>query len=77
MASLAASHDTILVLASDGTLAADLRPLGAAQRLGDHRARRPAASRVTRAAEDDSPYTEFLAAGRWRELCARPCALRR
>jgi TldD protein len=27
MASLAASHDTILVLASDGTLAADVRPL--------------------------------------------------
>jgi len=42
MASLSASHDTILVLASDGTLAADVRPLVRLKRFRDHRAGRPA-----------------------------------
>ena len=64
MASLAATHDTMLVLASDGTLAADVRPL---VRLNvsviiEHRA---GASRVTRAAAVASrtPSSSSPAAG--------------
>ena len=67
MASLSASHDTILVLASDGTLAADVRPL---VRLNvsviieqDGRREQGYAGGGGRFA-----YTEFLAGDRWREL---------
>jgi len=67
MASLSASHDTILVLASDGTLAADVRPL---VRLNvsviieqDGRREQGYAGGGGRFA-----YTEFLASERWREL---------
>jgi TldD protein len=67
MASLAASHDTMLVLASDGTLAADVRPL---VRLNvsviieqDGRREQGYAGGGGRFA-----YTEFLASDRWREL---------
>jgi TldD protein len=67
MASLSASHDTILVLASDGTLAADVRPL---VRLNvsviieqDGRREQGYAGGGGRFA-----YTEFLAQDRWREL---------
>ena len=67
MASLSASHDTILVLASDGTLAADVRPL---VRLNvsviieqDGRREQGYAGGGGRFA-----YTEFLAQERWREL---------
>ncbi len=67
MASLAASHDTILVLASDGTLAADVRPL---VRLNvsviiEHAGRR---EQGYAGGGGRFAYTEFLAAGRWREL---------
>jgi|MudIll2142460700_1097286.scaffolds.fasta_scaffold07741_3 TldD protein len=67
MASLSASHDTILVLASDGTLAADVRPL---VRLNvsviieqDGRREQGYAGGGGRFA-----YTEFLESQRWREL---------
>ena len=67
MASLSASHDTILVLASDGTLAADVRPL---VRLNvsviieqDGRREQGYAGGGGRFA-----YTEFVASQRWREL---------
>jgi len=67
MASLAASHDTILVMASDGTLAADVRPL---VRLNvsviierDGRREQGYAGGGGRFA-----YTEFLASERWRQL---------
>src|SRR5512145_1107800 len=67
MASLAASHDTILVLASDGTLAADVRPL---VRLNvaviiEHQGRR---EQGYAGGGGRFAYTEFLAAGRWRDL---------
>ncbi len=67
MASLAASHDTILVLASDGTLAADVRPL---VRLNvaviiEHDGRR---EQGYAGGGGRFAYTEFLAAGRWRDL---------
>jgi TldD protein len=67
MASLAASHDTILVLASDGTLAADVRPL---VRLNvsviiEHQGRR---EQGYAGGGGRFAYTEFLASGRWREL---------
>ncbi|RPI16979.1 MAG: metalloprotease TldD [Lysobacterales bacterium] len=67
MASLAATHDTILVMASDGTLAADVRPL---VRLNvsviieqDGRREQGYAGAGGRFA-----YTEFLAGDRWRDL---------
>ncbi len=67
MASLSASHDTILVLASDGTLAADVRPL---VRLNvsviieqDGRREQGYAGGGGRFA-----YTEFLESERWRGL---------
>jgi TldD protein len=67
MASLSASHDTVLVMASDGTLAGDVRPL---VRLNvsviiEHNGRREMgyAGGGGRFA-----YTEFLASGRWKEL---------
>jgi TldD protein len=67
MASLSASHETILVLASDGTLAADIRPL---VRLNvsviieqDGRREQGYAGGGGRFA-----YTEFLAQDRWRDL---------
>jgi TldD protein len=67
MASLSASHDTILVMASDGTLAGDVRPL---VRLNvaviieqDGRREQGYAGGGGRFA-----YTEFLASERWREL---------
>jgi TldD protein len=67
MASLAASHDTILVLASDGTLAADVRPL---VRLNvsviiEHEGRR---EQGYAGGGGRFGYGEFLASGRWREL---------
>ena len=67
MASLAASHDTILVLASDGTLAADVRPL---VRLNvsviiEHQGRR---EQGYAGGGGRFAYTEFLASGRWRDL---------
>ena len=76
MASLSASHDTILVLASDGTLAADVRPL---VRLNvsviieqDGRREQGYAGGGGRFA-----YTEFLARSAGANSCARPCARRR
>ena len=67
MASLAASHDTILVLASDGTLAADVRPL---VRLNvsviiEHEGRR---EQGYAGGGGRFGYGEFLASDRWREL---------
>jgi TldD protein len=67
MASLAASHDTILVMASDGTLAADVRPL---VRLNvsviiEHQGRR---EQGYAGGGGRFAYTEFLASQRWREL---------
>jgi TldD protein len=67
MASLAASHDTILVLASDGTLAADVRPL---VRLNvsviiEHQGRR---EQGYAGGGGRFSYAEFLAGGRWRDL---------
>jgi len=67
MASLAASHDTILVLASDGTLAADVRPL---VRLNvsviiEHQGRR---EQGYAGGGGRFAYTEFVAGERWREL---------
>ena len=67
MASLAASHDTILVLASDGTLAADVRPL---VRLNvaviiEHQGRR---EQGYAGGGGRYAYSEFLAAERWRDL---------
>jgi TldD protein len=67
MASLAASHDTMLVLASDGTLAADVRPL---VRLNvsviiEHEGRR---EQGYAGGGGRFAYGEFLASGRWREL---------
>ena len=67
MASLSASYDTVLVMASDGTLAGDVRPL---VRLNvsviieqDGRREQGYAGGGGRFA-----YTEFLASGRWKEL---------
>ena len=70
MASLAASHDTILVMASDGTLAADVRPL---VRLNvsviiEHNGRR---EQGYAGGGGRFAYTEFLASDRWRLLVAR------
>jgi TldD protein len=67
MASLAASHETMLVLASDGTLAADVRPL---VRLNvsviiEHEGRR---EQGYAGGGGRFAYGEFLASGRWREL---------
>jgi TldD protein len=67
MASLAASHDTVLVLASDGTLAADVRPL---VRLNvsviiEHGGRR---EQGYAGGGGRFAYTEFLASDRWRHL---------
>jgi TldD protein len=67
MASLSASHDTILVLASDGTLAADVRPL---VRLNvsviiEHEGRR---EQGYAGGGGRFAYTEFLASQRWRDL---------
>jgi TldD protein len=67
MASLAASHDTILVLASDGTLAADVRPL---VRLNvsviiEQQGRR---EQGYAGGGGRFAYTEFVAGDRWREL---------
>ena len=67
MASLAASHDTILVMASDGTLAADVRPL---VRLNvsviiEHDGRR---EQGYAGGGGRFAYTEFLASERWRQL---------
>jgi TldD protein len=67
MASLSASHDTILVLASDGTLAADVRPL---VRLNvsiiiEHEGRR---EQGYAGGGGRFSYAEFLESGRWRDL---------
>jgi len=67
MASLSASHETILVMASDGTLAADVRPL---VRLNvsviiEHDGRR---EQGYAGGGGRFAYTEFLASQRWREL---------
>ena len=67
MASLAASHDTILVMASDGTLAGDVRPL---VRLNvsviiEHQGRR---EQGYAGGGGRFAYPEFLASQRWREL---------
>src|SRR5688572_10213468 len=67
MASLAATHDTMLVLASDGTLAADVRPL---VRLNvsviiEHQGRR---EQGYAGGGGRFAFTEFLESGRWREL---------
>jgi TldD protein len=69
MASLAASHDTMLVMASDGTLAGDVRPL---VRLNvsviiEHQGRR---EQGYAGGGGRFAYTEFLASGRWKELVA-------
>jgi TldD protein len=67
MASLSASHDTILVMASDGTLAGDVRPL---VRLNvsviiEHQGRR---EQGYAGGGGRFAYTEFLASGRWKML---------
>ena len=67
MASLSASHDTILVMASDGTLAGDVRPL---VRLNvsviiEHQGRR---EQGYAGGGGRFAYTEFLASGRWKTL---------
>jgi TldD protein len=67
MASLSASHDTILVMASDGTLAGDVRPL---VRLNvsviiEHEGRR---EQGYAGGGGRFAYTEFLASGRWKAL---------
>jgi TldD protein len=67
MASLSASHDTILVMASDGTLAGDVRPL---VRLNvsviiEHEGRR---EQGYAGGGGRFAYTEFLASGRWKHL---------
>jgi TldD protein len=67
MASLSASYDTILVMASDGTLAADVRPL---VRLNvsviiEQQGRR---EQGYAGGGGRFAYTEFLASQRWREL---------
>ena len=67
MASLSASHDTMLVLASDGTLAADVRPL---VRLNvsviiEHQGRR---EQGYAGGGGRFAYTEFLQSERWRQL---------
>jgi TldD protein len=67
MASLAATYDTMLVAASDGTLGADVRPL---VRLNvsviiEHQGRR---EQGYAGGGGRFAYTEFLESGRWREL---------
>ncbi|HEX9208366.1 MAG TPA: metalloprotease TldD [Steroidobacteraceae bacterium] len=67
MASLSASHDTVLVMASDGTLAGDVRPL---VRLNvsviiEHNGRR---EQGYAGGGGRFAYTEFLASGRWKDL---------
>ena len=67
MASLSASHDTVLVMASDGTLAGDVRPL---VRLNvsviiEHEGRR---EQGYAGGGGRFAYTEFLASERWRDL---------
>ena len=67
MASLSASHDTMLVLASDGTLAADVRPL---VRLNvsviiEQGGRR---EQGYSGGGGRFAYTEFVAAQRWKQL---------
>ncbi len=67
MASLAASHDTVLVMASDGTLAADVRPL---VRLNvsviiEQNGRR---EQGYAGGGGRFAHTEFLASDRWRQL---------
>ena len=67
MASLSASHDTIMVLASDGTLAGDVRPLvrmnGSV--IIEHQGRR---EQGYAGGGGRFAYTEFVEGGRWREL---------
>jgi TldD protein len=67
MASLSASHETVLVMASDGTLAGDVRPL---VRLNvsviiEHDGRR---EQGYAGGGGRFAYTEFLASDRWRDL---------
>ena len=67
MASLSASHDTIMVLASDGTLAGDVRPLGRmnVSVIIEHQGRR---EQGYAGGGGRFAYTEFGEGGRWREL---------
>jgi TldD protein len=67
MASLSATHETILVMASDGTLAADVRPLvrlnvALIMEQGERREQGYAGG------GGRFGYDEFLVSGRWREL---------
>jgi len=67
MASLSASHDTVLMMASDGTIAADVRPL---VRLNvsviiEHAGRREQGYAGGGGRFD---YMQFLASQRWRQL---------
>lgn len=67
MASLSATHETILVMGSDGTLAADVRPLvrlnvALIAEQGERREQGYAGG------GGRFGYGEFLASGRWREL---------
>jgi predicted Zn-dependent protease len=48
MASLAAVHEVILIASSDGTLTADVRPLGAPQRVRHRRTEWPARAGLQR-----------------------------
>ena len=76
MASLSASHDTILVLASDGTLAADVRPLVRLNVERDHRAEwAPRAGLRGRRRTLRLHRVPGLANAGARS-CARPCARR-
>ena len=67
MASLSASHDTIMVLASDGTLAGDVRPLVRmnVSVIIEHQGRR---EQGYAGGGGRFAYTEFVEGGRWREL---------
>ena len=67
MASLSASHDTIMVLASDGTLAGDVRPLVRmnVSVIIEHQGRR---EQGYAGGGGRFAYTEFVEGARWREL---------
>lgn len=76
MASLSASHDTILVLASDGTLAGDVRPLVRmnVSVIIEHQGRR---EQGYAGGGGRFAYTEFIEAAAGASWCARRCARRR
>lgn len=76
MASLSASHDTILVLASDGTLAGDVRPLVRmnVSVIIEHQGRREQGYAAAAGASPTRNSSRAAAGASW---CARRCARRR